>query len=161
MHTLQNQMLIHRDPHRALLRRRPPRHKHHAITAHLDHRVNHLLRQQLPSLALVRVGLAPAHRQACVEQQHTAISPWGQQTALLRWGLVVWVVDLQRFVDVCEGRGSGCGRADGEGEAVGLVGAVVGVLAGDDDFDGVEGGEAGPVQCISFGLSGVWAASVP
>lgn len=114
MYALQNQMLIHRNAHRALLRWRPPRHEHHAITAHLDYCINHLLRQQLPPLALVRVRLAPAHRQACVEQQHTAIGPWRQQTALLRWGLVVWVVDLQRFVDVCKGGGSGCGRADGE-----------------------------------------------
>jgi hypothetical protein len=150
MHTLQYQMLIHRNTHRALLRRRPPRHKHHTVTAHLDHRINHLLRQQLPPLALVRIRLAPAHRQTCVEQQHAAIGPRCKQTALLRRGLVVWVVDLQRFVDVCEGGGSGCGWADGEGEAVGLVGAVVGVLAGYDDFDGVEGGEAGPVQCISL-----------
>ena len=84
--------------------------------------------------ALVRICLAPAHRQACVQQQHAAIGPWRQQTALFRWGLVVWVVDLQRFIDVGEGGGSGCGWADGEGEAVGLVGAVVGVLACDDDL---------------------------
>ena len=138
-------MLIHRNPNRALLRRRPPSHENHAITAHLDHSIDHLLRQQLPPLALVLICLAPAHRQACVQQQHAAIGPWRQQTALFRWGLVVWVVDLQRFIDVGEGGGSGCGWADGEGEAVGLVGAVVGVLACDDDFDGVEGGVAGPV----------------
>ena len=100
MHTLQNQMLIHRDPHRALLRRRPPRHKHHAITAHLDHRVNHLLRQQLPSLALVRVGLAPAHRQACVEEQDAAVRPWCEEPAVLGRRSEGRVVPFEALVDI-------------------------------------------------------------
>lgn len=51
---------------------------------------------------------------------------------------------MEGFVDVFEGRGSRSRRSNGEAEAMGLVDVVVGVLAEDNDFDGVERGVAGP-----------------
>ena len=51
---------------------------------------------------------------------------------------------MEQFVDVGETGGGGGGGADAEAEAVGLVDVVVGVLAQDYDFHGVEGGVAGP-----------------
>lgn len=156
MHTLQNQMLIDGDPRGPFLRRRTPRHEHNTITPHLDHGVDYLLRQQLPAFALVRVRLAPAHRQTRVEQQHAAVGPGGQQAAFLRRRHVVRIVFLQRFVDVGQRGGRGGGRAHGEGEPVGLVGAVVGVLPSYDYFDGIERRVAGPfgggVSRLSGGL---------
>ena len=149
MHTLQNQMLVHRDALGPILRRRAPRQKHNPVRPHLGHGVNHFLRKQLPPFARVRICLAPADGQASVEQQDAAFCPWREEPALVWRGLVVWVLDLEGFVYVLEGRGRGRGWADREAEAVGLVGAVVGVLACDDDFDGVEGGVAGPIKSIS------------
>lgn len=72
------------------------------------------------------------------------VGPGRQEAAFFGGLLEVRVVFLESRVDVAEGRGCGRGRANAEAEAVGLVGAVVGVLAGYDGFDGGEGGVAGP-----------------
>ena len=139
MHTLQHEMLVNRHTNHPLLRRRAPSQEDYAIGPNLRHSVNHFLRKKLPPLALMRVGLALSHRQTCVEQQNATISPWRQQATLVRRSFVIRVLFLESFVDVLEGRRSGVGWTDGEAEAVGLVGAVVGILACDDNFDGVEG----------------------
>ena len=55
-------------------------------------------------------------------------------------------------VDVFEGGGSRDWRADGEAEAVGLVDVVVGILADDYGFNGVEGSVAGPLNEELVGL---------
>jgi hypothetical protein len=94
----------------------------------------------------MRVGLTPSDRQACVDQQDTAVSPWCQQSALVGRRLVIWILLLECFVDVLEGWRRGVGRTNGEAEAVSLVGAVVGVLACDYDLDGVEGCVPRPVH---------------
>lgn len=86
----------------------------------------------------MRVRLTPTHCQARVQEQDAAICPWCEEAALVGRGLVFWIVDLECFVDVLEGRGSGCRWTDGEAEAVGLVRAVVRVLPCDDDLDRVE-----------------------
>ena len=131
-------MLVYWNAHRPLLSRRAPRHEDDTIAAHLHDCVDDLLRQQLPTLALVRIGLSSTHGQACVQQQDSSIGPWRQETALLRRWLVVWVVLLEGLVDVLKRWRCGRGRADGEGEAVSLIGTVVGILPCDDDLDSVE-----------------------
>ena len=99
------------------------------------------------------VGLVRPDRQARVEQQDAPVRPGGQQAAVLgRRGEGVRVLLFQELVDVAEGGGSGGGRADGEAEAVGLVGAVVGVLAEDYAFDRVQGSVAGPFVCCIVSL---------
>lgn len=85
-----------------------------------------------------------AHGEARVDEEHAAARPGGEEAALGGRGDEGRVVVLEADVHVAEG-GRGRGRGlDGEGEAVGLGVVVVGVLADDDDFDGVEGGVAGP-----------------
>lgn len=94
------------------------------------------------------IGLVRPDRQARVEQQNAPVRPGSQQPAVPgRRGKGVRVLLFEELVDVAEGGGSGCGGPDGEAEAVGLVGAVVGVLAEDYAFDGVEGRVAGPFFC--------------
>jgi hypothetical protein len=139
MHTLQHEVLVNWHTNHPLLRRRAPSQDNYAVCPNLRHSVNHFLRKKLPPLALMRVGFALSHRQARVQQQNATISPGRQQAALVRRSLVIRVLFLEGFVDVLEGRRSGVRWTDGEAEAVGLVGAVVGILACDDNFDGVEG----------------------
>jgi len=144
MHALEYQMplLVHvLDPLRSW---RAPRKEHDAFGALLGHRVNHLLGQQLPAFARVRVRFSSADRQACVDHQHAAVGPWRQQTAPFRRLLELWVVLLEGYVDVLERRRSGGRGPDGKAEAVGLVRAVVRVLACDYGFDCVEGCVARP-----------------
>lgn len=86
-----------------------------------------------------------AHGQAGVEEQDAALSPGGEETTVVGGRREGWVVAREGFVDVFEGGRGGRGRLDGEGEAVGLVVVVVGVLAEDYGFDCVEGGVTGPV----------------
>jgi hypothetical protein len=87
----------------------------------------------------VRICLVSTDRQTCVQKQDTTVCPGCQETALVWRRLVVWVIDLERLVDVLEGWWGGCRRADGEAETVRLVRIVVWVLACDDDLDGIEG----------------------
>jgi hypothetical protein len=148
MHTLQDQMLVHRNTRDPLLCRCAPSQEYNTVCSHFRHSVNDLLSQQLPTLAGVRVGFTTTHGQTCVEQQDTTICPWCEKARLVWRRLVVWVVDLEGFVDVLERGRGGCGWTDREAEAVGLVGTVVGVLACDDDFDGVKRCVTGPVQLL-------------
>jgi len=145
MHTLQDEMLVHRDALGPVLRRRAPSQEHDAIRPDLGHSVDDLLRQQLPALARMRVCFTPADSEAGIEQQDATICPWCEEATLVGRWLVFGVVDLECLVDVLEGWWCWCGWANGEAEAVGLVGAVVGVLACDDDFDSVKGRVSGPV----------------
>lgn len=144
MHTLQHTM--HRPIHlgHPLPGRIPPRQKHDPARARFRHGVDHLLREFLPAVVCVAVGFGRLDCQAGVEHEHAAVRPGGEQAAVLRRGLEVWIVVFQRDVHVFQrGWGSRWG-AHGEGEPVRLVDAVVGVLADYDGFDGVEGGVLGP-----------------
>jgi hypothetical protein len=97
----------------------------------------------------VRVCVILTDCEARVQQQDTTVGPWREEAAPVWRRLVVRVVDLECLVDVLEGWWCGCGRADGEAEAVGLVGVVVGVLACDDDLDGIEWCVSGPAADVS------------
>lgn len=101
----------------------------------------------------MRVCLASPNCQARIEQQDATISPGCEETALVWRGLVVGIIDLEGFVDVLERGWGRCRWADGEAEAVGLIRAVVGVLACDDDFDGVERRVSRPVWRFSLCIS--------
>lgn len=108
--------------------RRSPRHKHHAAGAACSYEIDHALRETLPAAVGVAVGLVGADGQAGVEHQHAVFGPGGEEAAAVRGRSEGGVVVLEGFVHVFEG-GRGWGRgAHGEGEAVGLVVVVVGVL---------------------------------
>jgi hypothetical protein len=145
MHALEHQMsrrLLNRQ--RPLLRRRAPAQKHDAALAHAHDGVDDALGEALPAFVRVAVGLVRLHRQTRVEQQDAAVGPGRQQAAVVRGRLEIWVVLFQTDVDVAQRGGQFGARPDGEAEPVGLVVVVVGVLAQDDDFDGVERCVAGP-----------------
>ena len=87
----------------------------------------------------VAIRLVCAYCKTGVQEQHAAIGPRCQETAILGWRREGRVILLQGNVDVLERRGRGGRRADGEAETMRLVQVVIGVLADDDGFDGVEG----------------------
>jgi hypothetical protein len=144
MHTLQHQVPLPFNPRTPLLRRVPPCHKHDAPCPLLSHSINHLLREALPAFPRMAVRLMGANSQTSIQQQDSAVCPGRQQTAVLGRRLEIRIVLFQGDVDVFEGWWRRCRRAHGETEAVGLVVVVVGILAKDDDFDGVEGSVSGP-----------------
>lgn len=145
MHALQHTVLLLVDARTPLLRWSPPRQKDDTFGPLLCYNVNHLLRELLPSVTGMRVGFALANGEACVEQEHATISPWGQQSSFVRWRLErLGIFGFQQFVDVGERRRSRRGRADGEAQAMGLVGTVIRVLAEDDDLDCVKRSMFGP-----------------
>lgn len=77
MYTLQHTMpnLVHlRHP---LLRRLPPRQENHPFRPRLHNRIDHFLREPLPSLARMAIRLMRPHSQTRIEKQDTAICPWG------------------------------------------------------------------------------------
>lgn len=82
--------------------------------------------------------------QTGVQQEHTAVCPGRQEAAVVWWRLEIWVVVYKGLVDILEGWGCDCRWADGEGEAVGLVYVVVGILSDHDCFDCIEGCVARP-----------------
>lgn len=84
----------------ALLRRRAPGQEHDAIAALFRDNVNHTLREALPAMVGVAVGLVGTHRQACVEQQHAAIGPRREQASFARRRFKLGIVLFDRFVDV-------------------------------------------------------------
>jgi hypothetical protein len=149
MHAPQDEMplFVHLlDIFNPLLRRRAPRQKDHAIRPHLGHDINHLLSEQLPPLAGVRVCFVFLHRETRVQHQDTAVRPRCQQTAPVRRLLEVRIVLLERRVYILERGWGRRRRTDGEAEAVGLVWVVVGILACDYCLDGIEWRMARPVR---------------
>lgn len=130
MYALQNAM-----PHfvhfgHPLRRRGPPRQKHNPIRPLLRHNIDHLLRELLPAVISMTVRLVRPHRQTRVQEQYATVCPGGEQASVLgRRFEALGVFFLEELVDIYEGWRRRGGRADREAEAVGLVGAVVGVLA--------------------------------
>jgi len=139
MRTLQHQVLTGVDALDSALRWLAPGQEHHASCTLRSHGVDDLLCELLPSFVRVGVRGVRLHRQACVEQQDAAVGPWREKPTVLRRRSEGWIVPFEALVDVLQGWRSGCGRADGEAEAVCLVVVVVGILADDDGFDGLEG----------------------
>lgn len=144
MHAPQHQVLRPIDILQPRLRGFAPAQKHHAVPPLLVHGVDDLLRKTLPAFTRVTVRLVRSHGEAGVQQEDAAVCPGSEETAVLGGRSKGWIVLFQGDVDVLEGRGSGGGRTHGEAEAVGLVVVVVGILAEDDGFHGVERCVAGP-----------------
>lgn len=91
-----------------------------------------------------------AHGQAGVEQQHAAVRPRREEAGVVWRSTEIWVVVLDAGEDVLEGGRRSRGWANGEAETVRLADVVVGVLAEDHRFDGVEGCVLRPVVwCLS------------
>jgi len=84
------------------------------------------------------VGLVCLDRKAGVQQQHSVIRPWCEQTSILRRRLECWIVLFQGGIYVLEGRWCRSRWTDGKAQPVRLVVVVVRVLAKDDSFDGAE-----------------------
>lgn len=100
MHALQHQMLLLVNALDSLLSRTAPCKKHNSACSSLSHHFNHLLCELLPSFLLVAVGFVRSHSQASVQEQHSIVGPWREQTSILWWWLKLWIFLLQRCVDV-------------------------------------------------------------
>lgn len=72
------------------------------------------------------------------------VGPGSQQAPSLRRGFEGRVVDCDGFVDVDQGRRCRLRWEDGEAESVGLIWAMVWVLAENDHSDFVQRAMAGP-----------------
>lgn len=92
----------------------------------------------------VRVGVVRSHGQAGIEQQHAPLRPGCEEASLVGWRDEVGIIIFEAHVHVSERRRGDRGRPDGEGEPVGLVDVVVGILAENHHANRAEGGEAGP-----------------
>lgn len=144
VHTLQYAMpsfihLLH-----PLSRRLAPSQEHHPLRPPLRRNIDDLLREPLPALLRMAIRFMRSDRKTRVQQQHAAVSPRGEQAAVVGRSFEKRVILFERFVYIFEGRGSGCWCTHGEAEAVGLVEVVIGVLADDDGFDSGEGSMSGP-----------------
>ena len=103
-----------------------------------------------PAVFGVGVGAVGLDGETGVEEEDALAGP-GREVAVGRRE-ESWVVVLEGLEDVHQGgRDAGAGVLDGEGEAVGLVVVVVGVLADDEDADGAERGETGPRVDVVLG----------
>lgn len=128
-----------------LRRRASPCEEYHAVRPFLRHNINDLLRELLPPLIRMTVGLVRSHRQTRIEKQYATVCPRGEQTSFLRRRFeAVRVFFLEKFIDICKGWGRRGGRADGEAKTVSLVWTMVRILAEDDAFNCIERCVAGP-----------------
>ncbi len=99
---------------------------------HFDDPIGELL----PPLLPMAVGLMSPHREHGIQQQDALIRPMGE-VAMLRNRHTERRVQL--LVDVLQRRRNPDPTTDGKAQPVGLTGAVVGVLAQDDDANSIEG----------------------
>jgi hypothetical protein len=136
MHALEDKMFVHWNALGPVLCRCAPSQKDDTAGAYFGHSIYHLLREELPAFTGMRVCLASSDSEAGVQEQNTTVCPWGEQTALVWRGLVVWVVDLERFVYILE--------------SVCLVWTVVRVLASDDYLDSIQWCVPRPIARISY-----------
>lgn len=81
---------------------RAPGQEHNAFDPFLVDNIDDLLREAFPAFLSMRVRLMCSHCQARVEEEHATISPWCEETAIVRWCLEVWVIFLQSLVDVLQ-----------------------------------------------------------
>lgn len=68
MHTSQNQMRLLVDRSNSLLRRRSPSKKNNPFRSSRGHGVDNLLREPLPALVLVAIGIVSTDSKACIQE---------------------------------------------------------------------------------------------
>lgn len=146
MHTLQH--TVHRPINlgHPLPSRLPPYQKNHSARAHFSHGVDDFLCEFLPAVIRMAVRFGRFDSQAGIEHEHAAVRPGDQETAVFGRRLEIRIVVFQGNVHVHERRRGSSGRPHGEGQAVGLVHPVVGVLADYYGFDGVKGSVLRPFR---------------
>ncbi len=123
-------MALFVDQRELLLRVVAPEHEDRGVGAGGDG-PDHGVGDLLPALALVGVGLACAHRQHRVEEEHPLLGP-RHQIPVVRDRQAELLLHL--LVDVAQGGRRLHARPHGEAQAVPLPLAVVGVLAEDQDL---------------------------
>ena len=113
-----------------LLCRLAPENEHDAIRASVKLN-DHFIRETLPALLTMRMGVSLADSQNRVQQEYTLRCP-RRQVSRDRWFSAQVVTVFA--VDVLEGRWELHVVLDGEAKAVRLVGGVVGILAENDNL---------------------------
>ena len=137
MHASQNTMPFLVDLCDALCCRTTPGEENHPPGSAFSNEIDDFLGELLPAFVCVTFWLVHPNGQACVEKQHAAVGPGGEQASVLGWGAKGRIVVLESDVHVFQGRRGKCGRADGKAEAVGLVDVMIGVLPENYGFDGM------------------------
>lgn len=131
-----------------LLGRGTPREEHNSFLPFLSNRLEDLLGEALPTSVLMAEGLVSSHSETSIEQEQARVGPGRQESAVLRRWAEGRVVALDRLVDVLERRRGGCWRPHGETETVGLIWAMVRILAHHDGTDGVQGSMSRPMMHV-------------
>jgi hypothetical protein len=100
MNRLQNTMLRLVNLSNPRPRRLPPCQKDNSIAPNPRYKVNRLLRELLPPLAGVTVGLVCAHCQTSVDHENSPLGPRNEETPVIGRGDEVGIVLFDSLVDV-------------------------------------------------------------
>ena len=119
-----------------LARCRAPEHEHEALSARIEARY-HRIREALPALVSVAVGLVSTDRENRVQQQHPLRGPVAEIS--VGWDRYSQVL-VKLLKDVSERRRRGRGGLDREAQTMSLTRPVVGVLPQDHDSHRRKGG---------------------
>jgi hypothetical protein len=119
----------------------------HAVAAGIEG-VDDGVCEALPPLAGVGAGLGGPHGQDGVEEEEALARP-GHEVAVAGDGHAGVVVELAE--QIAEGRWRRDAGSHGEGEAVGLPGLVIGVLAQEDGAHGLKGSQAEGLEDLGGG----------
>jgi len=102
----------------------------------------------------MRVCLIAANGESSIEHEHTTVGPWRQESTLIGRRFEVREIVFQGGVDVLQRRWGRGGWADGEAEAMSLVGIVVWILTQNDCFYLVQRSMTRPVDSIVNAVMG-------
>lgn len=119
----------------------------HAATLGVD-TVDHGIGEALPATVGVGAGLAGPYGEHGVEEEYALAGP-GPKVSVLGDGMAGIVMQLAEHV--AERRGRRDAGPNGEGQAVGLPGLVIGVLAEEDGADSPAAGEPQGIEDFERG----------
>src|ERR1043165_1075647 len=125
------------DPRRLLLRIAPPEHEDDRTFLPVD-LGDGGVGEALPAALAMRGGLAHAHGEHAVQQQHALLRPMFEKAVPRGRDPEI---GLHLLVDVDQAWRDRCPGLHAEAEAVRLAGTVIGILAEDDDADLAERGQ--------------------
>lgn len=131
--------------------RSAPSKEHYPIGSNSSNEIDNFLCELLPSLVGMAVGLVGTNSEACVEHQNATLGPRREKPTFISWRLEVRIVNLDSLVDIDQRRWGSDRGSDGEAQAMGLVMIVIGILANNYHFNGVQRCVSGPAIWSAHG----------